>query len=248
MKRTATLLATLILGLITSTQLAAQCTPDTVNCQDTGDPGQFCPPILPDASLNVLYDEVVTVIAPGTAPPPYETLVINYIVIDSVKNLPPGIDFFPNADIFYPDTAYCIQLTGTPTQAGEFHLEIHIGATVNIGGYPVKVPFVDDSSVVMTVVDVTGVSPSQISEFQVFQNVPNPFSDRTRLTYYTPFQEQIDLRIYNILGDLVYHESDWADPGEHQFRFDGRELQPGTYIYRVANHTGYITGKLMKSR
>ena len=58
MKRTATILATLIIGIITSTQLTAQCDPDTVNCKDVGDPGQFCPLELPRAGLGVLYDEL----------------------------------------------------------------------------------------------------------------------------------------------------------------------------------------------
>lgn len=246
MKRTATLLTAIISGFIILAQLSAQCDPDT-SCTDIGDPGQFCPDSLPSAALNVLYDETVTVIAPDSAPPPY-VFKINYIEIDSVKNLPPGIDFFPNADIFFPDTAYCIQITGTPTQTGEFILEIHIGATIDIGGYPVKVPFVDDSSVVITILDNLGTQPAGLSEFRVYQNVPNPFSEMTRLGYYTPEEKRIELNVYNLLGVLVHHEYELVAPGEHYFRFDGSELQPGTYLYKVTTGDGYFTGKLLKSR
>jgi len=248
MKRTAALLVLMILGYFASVQLSAQCEPDTVNCVDIGDPGQFCPMQLPNAGLDVLYDETVTVIAPGNAPPPYETWIINFIEIDSVNNLPPGIDYFPNADIFYPDTAYCIQLTGTPTQTGEFKLAIHIGATVDVTGTPVKVPFVDDSSIVIKVVESLGTEPNRGSDFQIFQNVPNPFADRTRLAYFSPKEEQVELSVYNILGVLVYQESELLSPGNHQFRFDGGKLQPGTYLYKVETSKAYYTGKLLKSR
>lgn len=248
MKRTAALLVLMILGFFSSVQLGAQCVPDTVNCKDIGNPGQFCPMQLPHAVLDTLYDETVTVIAPGTAPPPYETWIIHYIEIDSVKNLPPGIDYFPNAELFYPDTAYCIQLTGTPTQVGEFKLAIYIGATVDIYGTPTRVPFVDDSSIVIKVVEVLGVNPNQTSDFQIFQNAPNPFSDKTRLAYISAKEERAELSIYNILGVLVYQESELLAPGNHHFSFDGKKLQPGTYLYKVKTSKGYYTGKLLKSR
>ncbi|MDF1574507.1 MAG: T9SS type A sorting domain-containing protein [Bacteroidales bacterium] len=248
MYRTPILPAILIIGFLTSMQISAQCIPDTVNCIDIGAPGQFCPDKLPDAGLAVLYDEVVTVIAPGSAPPPYEMWNIDYIEIDSVKNLPPGIDYFPNADVFFPDTSYCIQLTGTPTQTGEFKLEIHIGATIDIMGIPTKIPFLDDSSIVIRVVEVLGIDPDSHSEFQVFQNVPNPFSDKTRLACYTPVREQVELSIYNILGVLVHHESDMLAPGSHHFSFDGRKLEPGIYLYRVRTPAAGFSGRLLKSR
>ena len=111
-------------------KLIAQCEPDTANCEDIGDPGQFCPLNLPQAGLNVLYDETVTVIPPGAFV--FEGIQLNilHIKIDSVKNMPPGIDYYPNADILFPDRAYCIQLTGNPTEIGVDTLAIYITAWV----------------------------------------------------------------------------------------------------------------------
>jgi hypothetical protein len=213
----------------------------------TGLPGEFCPLDLPNGGLNALYDETVTIIPPGSYDFYGNTLNIFHIEIDSVLNLPPGIDYFPNADIFFPDTAYCIQLTGTPTQTGVFALALYITATVDFGG-PIRYQVVDDSSISITIVDELGIDPGQISEFQVFQNVPNPYVERTRLAYYTPRQVKIELSIYNILGVLVHQESVLAAPGRHNFGFDGSELQSGTYLYRVETSEKYYTGKFMKSR
>ncbi len=103
MKNRARLLAIFAIALIPSIYLSAQCEPDTVNCKDTGDPGQICPRFLPEAVVNEAYDEVITVFAPDTASVGGHQIGLAYIVVDSVKNLPPGIEYYANAEIFYPD-------------------------------------------------------------------------------------------------------------------------------------------------
>lgn len=248
MKNRIGLITTLTVIFFSGMELIAQCIPDTVTCIDIGDPGQFCPLDLPDGVLNVLYDEVVTVIPPGSFTVLGSELTILYIKIDSVKNMPPGIDYFPNADIFYPDTAYCIQLTGTPTRAGVDTLAIYISATVDFQGSPVTAAVVDDTSLIITIQETNAVDPHQATEFEVFQNVPNPFSEVTRLDYYIPSNDRVELSVYSVLGVLVYHESELVPPGEHSFRFDGKELQPGTYFYRVGNNKTSVSGKFIKSR
>jgi len=114
---------------------------------------------------------------------------------------------------------------------------------VDFGG-PLRAQVVDDTSVHITVVEALGIDPNHNSEFQVFQNVPNPFSEVTRLTYYTPNQGKVELSIYNILGVLVHQETELAAPGKHHFNFNGSELQPGTYLYQVEAGEDYFSGKL----
>jgi hypothetical protein len=239
------LLATWMMAGMT---IYGQCTPDP-DCVDNDDrPGQFCPLDLPDGAINVLYDETVTVIPPGSYDVPNVGIVsINFIMIDTVENLPVGIEYFPNADTLYPDNSYCIQLNGTPTELGKDTLAIHIIANVNLLG-GIDVPVVDDTSLVITILETVGVDPKPGSDFQVFQNVPNPFSELTRLDYYMPFRGEIELSVYNLQGVKVHHESELVSPGEHSFGFDGSGLPPGTYIYRVKNHKSSISGKLVKSK
>jgi len=50
-----------------------------------------------------------------------------------------------------------------------------------------------------------------------------------------------------MLGILVYEESDTNIPGEHSFQFDGRDLEPGAYLYKVSNGKRSVTGRLIKS-
>lgn len=228
--------------------LTAQCEPDTENCIDTDEPGQFCPMILDNGVLNVAYEETITVIPPNKFEIEDSELSILYIQIDSVKNLPPGIDYFPNADTFYAENAYCIQLEGTPTQTGEFTLSIYITATVFLYETEIPVPVVDDSSIVLTVDEFAGIIPGKPSGFRVEQNVPNPFTEVTRLSCYTPGEEQLELSVYNILGVLVHREKAVVPPGEHTFGFDGGSLDPGTYIFKVNTREKSYSRKLVKSK
>lgn len=247
MKKAAFIFFAMFLGLLASHELSAQCIPDTSCVDTTGNPGEICPLELPDAVVNDLYDETITIIPPAYYMFFNQELAIFHIVIDSVLNLPPGIDYYPSADTLFPDTAYCIQLNGTPSVTGVFDLAIYITATVDFNG-PLNYQVVDDTSLSITVTWPLGLGKDPQETFRVIPNAPNPFSESTRLAFYTPTQERVELFVYNILGSLQHHESELAEPGTHSFRFDGRELHPGTYLYRVKFREQYYTGKFMKSR
>ncbi len=248
MKNRVNILVLLVLGIMTGSALYGQCTPDPACVDDDDIPGQFCPRDLPDGVINTLYDETVTVIPPDTFEiQDFGSLKINHIKIDSVENLPAGLDYFPNADIFYPDNSYCIQLSGTPTELGTDTLAIYITANVDIfGGLDVQV--VDDTSITITILETSEIGPQEGSGLRVYQNYPNPFSELTRLNYYVPYRDRIELNVYNVLGVLVHHENEVVPPGAHSFSFDGAELQPGTYFYRVKSRESIYSGKLVKSR
>jgi hypothetical protein len=249
MKKRIVKIATVLLMTHTAMGLSAQCEPDTVNCTDTGDPGQICPAVLPAATLDAAYDESITVLAPASFNVLGSEVEVVYITVDSVLNLPPGITYWASAEAFYPDTAYCIQLSGIPEEEGDFHLKIHVTPyikylTTVIQGAQV----VDSTSVSMTVQGPSGIDPLPSKGFQVLPTFPNPFPDVVRVGFYTPVGDQVSLKVYNILGELMHEETQWAPPGEHRFGFNGRSLLPGTYFYRITNSRELYTGKFIKSR
>jgi len=231
------------------TETFSQCEPDTVNCIDTGDPGQICPDSLPQVTVNQSYNEIITVIAPDTFLFQGNPIPIHHIVVDSVLNLPTGIEYYVGSTEFYPDSVYCIQITGTPTEAGDFPLFIYVTPFIDLGMGPISFPQqADSTSVVITVLETSGIAPFKVLEFHVLPNVPNPFSDMTRIGFFTPFDDRIELKVYNILGELMHEEKQGAPPGEHYFQFNGSNLLPGTYFYRVTNSNNFYTGKFIKSR
>jgi len=249
MKKITQLFAVLAISAFVVTETFSQCEPDTINCIDIGNPGQICPDSLPQVIMNTPYDQSITVLAPSTFDYLGNVIDVAYIVVDSVLNLPPGIEYFASATQFFPDSAYCIQIVGTPTVAGDFPLAIHVTPFINYLNNIIATPqIVDDTSVVLTVLGPSGIDPFKIHAFRVIPNIPNPFSEMTRLGFYTPFDDRIELEVYNILGELMHEERQGAPPGEHFFQFNGSNLLPGTYFYRVTNNNKFYTGKFIKSR
>jgi len=249
MKKGVWLISTAIMMTGATLGIRAQCTPDTVNCVDTGEPGEFCPKNLPAATVDVAYDETITIIAPGSFNYLGSTIPIAYIIVDSVLNLPEGIGYQANAVKFYPDTAYCVQISGVPGSAGDFPLSIYVSAFIAFANDTILAAQVNnDTSVVMTVLGSSAVNPFRQDPFQVLQTAPNPFSETTKIGFYTPYEDRVTLRVYNILGKQVHEETEGVTSGEHYFRFDGGSLQPGTYFYRISNKERFYTGKFIKSR
>jgi hypothetical protein len=234
---------------ISMVEVSGQCEPDTVNCKDTGAPGQICPRNLPDGTVNVPYDESITVLAPPNFE--YQGILIDvaYIIVDSVLNLPPGIEYWASAEQFYPDSAYCIQVFGTPEEEGEFQLAIYVTPFVSYLNNIIQGDqIVNDTSVVMTVNGPSSIDPFAAEEFQVFPVFPNPFLEVAKLGFYSPSGDEVNLKVFNILGEMMHEETIEVSPGEHYFRFDGNKLQAGTYFYRITNNSQFYTGKFIKSR
>jgi len=249
MQRSMRLLAFLFILFFTGLQVTAQCEPD-INCKDEENDGEFCPRVLTDARLNEAYESVITVIPPSIYDYQGNILEIVFIEIDSVLNLPPGIDYSANADKFYPGNSYCILLSGTPEEKGDFPLSIYVTPTIShpLTGVIKGPQVVDDTSVVMSVLSPSGIEIFNSNEFRVFQNVPNPFSEVTKIEFYTPVNDMVELKVYNILGELVHRETRVTSQGRHYFRFNGNNLLPGPYLYKVRNSSSYYTSKFIKTK
>jgi hypothetical protein len=248
MKNLTRLLLPVLFLLGSGYQSFGQCDPDTSGCIDIDEPGQICPKVLPDAVLNVPYEVVITVIPPDSVEvPDIGIFVIDFIIVDTVENLPEGLTYEANADTFYTNSTYCILISGTPEKAGDFNLNITVTAYVKFLNSYIPASRTD-SSIVITVLETAGLDPNTVNEFHLVPNFPNPFSEVTSLGFYSPFDEQIELSVYNLLGELIYVEKQGFPPGENYFDFTGKSLQSGTYIYSITNNEEVFTGKIVKVR
>ena len=73
-----------------------------------------------------------------------------------------------------------------------------------------------------------------LQSFSLDQNYPNPFNAETLIQFFIPGIENVSLRIYNILGNLVFEKRyPMLTPGHHTVRFNAEDLPSGVYIYRV---------------
>ena len=78
------------------------------------------------------------------------------------------------------------------------------------------------------------------AEFVLDQNYPNPFNPRTRIEYGLPVNSDVNLTVYDLLGQEVQTliSRDYQQAGYHNSIWDGRNKQgqivsAGVYIYRL---------------
>ncbi|MFQ5707617.1 MAG: FlgD immunoglobulin-like domain containing protein [bacterium] len=90
------------------------------------------------------------------------------------------------------------------------------------------------------VTDVEEFGPDGVpSTFALQQNYPNPFNPETTILYQLASTQKVQLRIYNVLGQLVRSLVDKQEPaGEHRVIWNGKNekgisVPSGLYIYEL---------------
>ena len=72
------------------------------------------------------------------------------------------------------------------------------------------------------------------NKFELNQNFPNPFNPYTSIQFNLPYDNQIKLTVFNILGEEVAELLNTKiTAGYHSIQFDGAELNSGIYFYKL---------------
>jgi hypothetical protein len=88
---------------------------------------------------------------------------------------------------------------------------------------------------------------SQIpTQFELMQNYPNPFNPETTISYSVNKPENVELKIYDILGNhLSTLVSKVQSPGNYAVNFNAQNYSSGTYIYSLTLGNSSITKKCL---
>ncbi len=79
-----------------------------------------------------------------------------------------------------------------------------------------------------------GGNPSVPMKFSLAQNYPNPFNPSTRIQFSISKQANVELKVYNVLGQVVATLINGTmTAGQHEITFDARNLASGIYFYRL---------------
>jgi beta-glucanase (GH16 family)/uncharacterized protein YozE (UPF0346 family) len=96
--------------------------------------------------------------------------------------------------------------------------------------------------------DESSVLPNQ---FFLNQNFPNPFNGQTNISYYLHQNDDVTLKIYNMLGNLIYEEKESnQSAGYHSINWNGEtsygiELASGIYFFSLIGSTFKQTKKMV---
>ncbi len=78
-----------------------------------------------------------------------------------------------------------------------------------------------------------------ITQYSLEQNYPNPFNPSTIIKYSVPADGQVNLSVYNMLGEKVIElENRYMQAGQYSAEFDGRSMNSGIYFYKLQS-SGY---------
>ena len=85
-----------------------------------------------------------------------------------------------------------------------------------------------------------GSSPDVV----IAQNVPNPFSDSTEISFYLPDTDNVKIEFYNSRVEKIKEIDKSFPSGENNITFSAKGLKPGIYFYRF-NVKGVVNVKKM---
>ena len=110
---------------------------------------------------------------------------------------------------------------GIGVTAYHFGAEVLIGALINSVGYG------NLSGIEADTKEIPG-------NFELSQNYPNPFNPTTKIAFQLPEDSKVAIRIYNVLGQLVYTLlEENMSAGSYEKEFNASSLQSGVYFYRL---------------
>ncbi|NUQ41484.1 MAG: S8 family serine peptidase, partial [Calditrichaceae bacterium] len=173
----------------------------------------------------------------GNAPEPEDSLQI-YFKNDLDEWVP--VKSYPGSPKL-PFAQEMIEIASAPAGSGSyFHgqFQVRFRSTGGAGPFPNDDWFIDDI-ILDTPVGIETEAPVPLT-FAVSRNYPNPFNPSTTIEYQLPQQSNVELIVYNTLGQKVRTLLRQSAPaGYHKVVWDGRNDsgQPaasGIYLYRFS--------------
>ncbi len=80
---------------------------------------------------------------------------------------------------------------------------------------------------------VNAITSGKPIEYTLEQNYPNPFNPSTTITYTMKEVGVATLKVYDVLGRMVFEQTKASVKGENQINFNGSKLTSGMYYYQL---------------
>ena len=242
-----------VLFIVSAGSAFAQiCTPN-VSCIPAGTNYGICPDSatgLAPGTVGVPYNQVLSMkVPPNGADFGYPTATIVSIDITSVDSLAPGLTYAcaPTGCSFPGNSNGCIVVSGTPTTVWNKKIVVNAMAHATIFGVPVSLPQTNEQyrSIVVAAV---GIEAIDMTKFDVGQNHPNPYNGKTTVDFSVVNTTDVEFKVYNLLGTVVYKNQFKAEKGVNTINIDGSSFAPGVYMYSIKNGEKTITKRMIVSK
>ena len=129
--------------------------------------------------------------------------------------------------------------------AGDFNKQLSLDGTILTAPNNVRDSFIASLNVSNNTTAVSNTKQAPLN-YSLLQNYPNPFNPSTVISYQIPKQSNVELEIYDILGDKITTLVNKVEPaGNHNVKFNAANLASGIYLYRLQAGNFTQTKKLM---
>lgn len=139
---------------------------------------------------------------------------------------------------------YCADLTGTPTMAGVFPLEIAVTGWVNSFLGTIEIPY-SFTNYSITVVDPDFVTENVKTELNAISNFPNPVDNSTDIVFEINKSQPVVFTVNNLLGEKVSSKNFQARRGKNTISFDASSLKAGIYLYSITAGDKKVTRRMV---
>jgi hypothetical protein len=128
-------------------------------------------------------------------------------------------------------------------EAGVHIMRLEFDSATDKTGWLFSLNYIDVSRSTSVGTDAVDDLPATYS---LAQNYPNPFNPSSEIEYALPEATQIQLEVFNTLGQKVMELVDAHQAaGVHRARFDGGSLPSGLYFYRMTTAAFSQTRKML---
>ncbi len=180
---------------------------------------------------------------------------INNYTLNSIDGMPANFTYItnPSNGVFPGGSSACLHAYSTvnPTagMVGTYPLVVHVTANVtcNTFALPQQVAL-GGYKIIIDPAGTVGIVANEAGKFELGQNIPNPASDMTRISFISPLSESIELTIFNSMGQLVLKQEIKADKGSNFVTVSTAEFADGMYIYSLRNSEQTLTSRMVVSK
>jgi hypothetical protein len=86
-----------------------------------------------------------------------------------------------------------------------------------------------------------GQSPFPNDRFELYQNIPNPFAQKTLVAFYLPTDTEVTLEVRDVSGRLLYLQQTNLVAGYHSLPLDRGQLQGASGVLSYTLKAGQFT-------
>ena len=165
---------------------------------------------------------------------------ISWITATETNNA--GFSLERNSSHNYWNEVVFISGSGTTTETKAYN---YVDEKLTVGKHSYRIKQIDYDGT-FTYSKIVEVEISAPDNYALFQNYPNPFNPSTKIKFSIPSDAQVQLNVYNMLGEQVAEIFNGSlTGGYHEIVFDATALTSGIYFYRIESNEFVDSKKMM---